>query len=73
MKRVFEKSVERGEKFGFLVLGSPEILFVVVLCGFGGAAAGWFLIGMGSLFALVPLIGFAVYRLLARRNQDGPV
>jgi hypothetical protein len=73
MKSVFEKAVGRGEQLGLLVLGSPEILFSVVLCGFGGAAAGWFLIGIGSLFALVPLIGFAVYRILAGRNQDGRV
>lgn len=61
MKRVSGKSTSKLEKLGLLVLQSPDILFLLVLCGLGGVAAGWLFIGVGVLFALVPMIGFAVY------------
>lgn len=74
MTRVSGKSAPRREKLGLLVLGSPDILFLLVLCGFGGAAAGWVFIGVGVLLALIPMIGFALYywaRL--RRKRAGHV
>ncbi|MEV4779865.1 hypothetical protein [Burkholderia sp. LMU1-1-1.1] len=61
MKKISWKCVAPLEKLGLLVLGSPDILFLLVLCGFGGAAVGWLFIGVGVLFALVPMIGFVVY------------
>jgi hypothetical protein len=74
MKRVSEKSAARGEKWGLLFLGSPELLFSLVLCGLGGVAAGWLFIGVGALFALLPMIGGAVfYRARLRRKRAGLV
>ena len=73
MKRVFEKFAAHRDKWGLLFLGSPEILFAFVLCGFGGVAAGWLLIGVGAFFALVPIIGCAVYCWVQLRRKRADV
>ena len=73
MKIVSEKSMSYREKLGLLILNSPDILFFLVLCGFGGAVAGWLFIGVGALFALVPMVGFAVYCWAQRRRNQGDV
>ncbi|MEO5932330.1 MAG: hypothetical protein ABIQ08_02095 [Duganella sp.] len=72
MKRVSEKSAAHREKWGLFFLRSPEILFLFVLCGFGGVAARWLFIGVGALFALVPIIGCAVFywAQLRRKRAD---
>nr|WP_315212266.1 hypothetical protein [uncultured Duganella sp.] len=72
MNKISEKSATPREKLGLIVLSSPDILFLLVLCGFGGAAVGWLFIGVGVLFALVPMIGFAVYywARLRRKQAD---
>lgn len=73
MKRISEKSNTHRDKLGLLALQSPDIIFFVVLCGFGGAAAGWFFIGVGALFALIPAIGFAVYYWTELRRKQADV
>ena len=72
MKKISGKSATPREKLGLIVLNSPDILFLLVLCGFGGAAVGWLFIGVGVLFALVPMIGLAVYywARLRRKQAD---
>ena len=52
-----------------VVMGSPEIVLLLLSCGFGSAAVGWFLIGIGALFALIPLVGLTVYWLSSSRTQ----
>jgi len=70
MKKISGKSVALREKLGLLLLSSPDILFLLVLCGFGGAAVGWLFIGVGVLFALVPMIGLAVYYWARPRRKQ---
>lgn len=70
MKRVSGKSTSKLEKLGLLVLQSPDILFLLVLCGLGGVAAGWLFIGVGVLFTLVSMIGFAVYYWARPRRKQ---
>lgn len=67
MKDLTQKAVGHREKLGLFVLCSPDILFLILFCGLGGAAVGWLLIGVGALFALVPMIGFAVYYQLQQK------
>lgn len=69
MKEITQKAVGYREKWGLFVLCSPDILFWILLCGLGGAAVGWLLIGVGALFALVPMIGFAVYYQLQQKSK----
>ena len=73
MKEVTQKAVGYREKLGLLAFQSPDIIFLLLLCGVGGAAAGWLFIGIGTLFALVPMIGFAVYYQvqLKQKKVDG--
>lgn len=73
MKRVSEKSTAYADKWGLFLMGSPEVLFSFVLCGFGGVAAGWLFIGVGALFALVPIIGCAVFYRARLRRRAGDV
>lgn len=74
MKEITQKAIGYREKWGLIALRSPDILFLILLCGFGGTATGWFFIGIGALFALVPLIGFAVYyQVQVRRKQADDV
>lgn len=73
MKKIAGKTSEKPagavEKANVVVMGSPEIVLLLLSCGFGGAAVGWFLIGIGALFALIPLIGLTVCWLSFRRTQ----
>lgn len=73
MKRVSEKSAAHCDNWGLLFLGSPEMLFSFVLCGFGGVAAGWLFIGVGALFALLPMIGCAVVYMARLRRRRANV
>ncbi|USX13585.1 hypothetical protein NHH88_28700 [Oxalobacteraceae bacterium OTU3CAMAD1] len=67
MKEITQKAVGYREKLGLFVLCSPDILFLILFCGLGGVAVGWIFIGVGALFALVPMIGFAVYYQLQQK------
>jgi hypothetical protein len=69
MKKAFEESVGRSENAGLLVLSSPDVVMLLLACGFGTAAVGWFLIGIGALFGLAPLVGLTVYWLASPRRQ----
>ncbi len=51
-----------------LLLSAPEVVFLPVLAGIGGLAAGWLLVGAGALLALLPLLGWASCRFLLRRR-----
>lgn len=73
MNRISEKAAAHRDKLGLLALQSPDIVFFVVLCGLGGAAAGWLFIGVGALFALIPVIGFALYSWTQLRRKRADV
>ena len=70
MEEITQKAIGYREKLGLFVLCSPDILFLILFCGFGGVAVGWFFIGVGALFALVPIIGFAVYCQLQKKSRQ---
>lgn len=54
-----------------LLLSIPEAVFLLALLGIGGAAAGWILVGIGALLALIPLAGLLCYRFFPGRRRGG--
>jgi len=56
-----------------LYLVNPEVYFWLVVLLFGTVATGWFLIGVGVVFALIPLGGILVYGLLRKQQAQNDI
>jgi hypothetical protein len=70
MKNVIPDSPEERKELLLATLVNPELYFWIGLVLFGTAAAGWFLIGVGVLFALIPLLGMAAFWILKQRKNN---
>jgi hypothetical protein len=49
---------------------NPEAYAWLGLLIFGAAGAGWMLIGVGVVFALIPLFGLVAYWILRGRKES---
>jgi hypothetical protein len=69
MKKVIPDSPEERKELLLATLVNPEVYFWLAIVLFGTAAAGWALIGVGVLFALIPMLGLAAMWFLKTRNS----
>ncbi len=69
MKKMIPDSPQERKDLLLATLVNPEVYFWLGLLLFGTAAAGWFLIGVGAVFALIPLVGLGVYWYLKKTEK----
>lgn len=69
MNKVIPDSPQERKDLLLATLVNPEGYFWLGLLLFGTATAGWFLIGVGVLLALIPLVGLGAYCFLRTRKS----
>ncbi len=69
MKKAIPDSAEERKDLILATLINPEVYVWLGFVLFGTAAAGWFLIGVGALFALIPLFGLLAFGILKKRKR----
>jgi hypothetical protein len=70
MKNVIPDSPEERRDLLLATLVNPEAYFWLGIVLFGTAAAGWFLIGVGVLLALIPFLGLMAFWILKKRRSS---
>jgi hypothetical protein len=66
MDKIIPESPEARKELMQSLLVNPEVYVYLGLLLFGTAAVGWFLIGLGMLLALIPLVGLVGYWILEK-------
>jgi uncharacterized membrane protein len=69
MDKIIPDSPEDRKTLLLATLMNPEMLFWLGIVLFGAAAAGWFLIGVGVLLALIPFLVLAGYWIFKKRKS----